>query len=53
LPSVRENGRGQTWRITTLWFKQKFCDDLLEWKAGLIPINQEFGNFYPFPFGVV
>jgi hypothetical protein len=26
-------GRGQTWRITTLWFKQKFCDDLLEWNS--------------------
>lgn len=43
-------GRGQTWRITTLWFKQKFADDLVEWKAGLIPINQDFGNFYAFPF---
>ena len=43
-------GRGQTWRITNLWFKQKFDDDLLEWKVGLIPIGEEFGNFYSFPF---
>jgi porin len=43
-------GRGQTWRITALWFKQKFDNDLIEWKAGLIPINQDFGNFYAFPF---
>ena len=43
-------GGGQIWRITTLWFKQKLFNDVLEWKAGLIPVNQEFGNFYHFPF---
>jgi porin len=43
-------GRGQTWRITNLFFKQKFGNDLFEWKVGLMPVNGEFGNFYAFPF---
>jgi len=43
-------GRGQTWRVTNLWFKQKFDNDLVEWKVGLIPIGEEIGNFYSYPF---
>ena len=43
-------GRGQTWRITTLMFKQNFFGDVLEWKLGLIPIGQDFGDFYKVPF---
>ena len=43
-------GRGQTWRITSMWFKQKFCNDLLELKLGLMNMSQEFGGFYAFPF---
>jgi porin len=43
-------GRGQTWRITSLWFKQNFLNDLLEWKVGLLNMSQEFGGFYAFPF---
>jgi carbohydrate-selective porin OprB len=43
-------GRGQTWRISDLWFKQKFANDVVEWKVGLIPVGEEFGNFYSYPF---
>jgi porin len=43
-------GRGQTWRITSMWFKQKFCNDLFELKLGLMNMSQEFGGFYAFPF---
>ena len=43
-------GRGQTWRITRLWFKQKLFNDVVEWKLGLIPVGDDFANFYPFPF---
>ena len=43
-------GRGQTWRITDFWFKQTFCNDLLEFKLGLMNMSQEFGGFYAFPF---
>jgi carbohydrate-selective porin OprB len=43
-------GRGQTWRITSLWFKQNFHNDLVEWKVGLLNMSQEFGGFYAFPF---
>jgi porin len=43
-------GRGQTWRITRLWFKQKLFNDVLEIKAGLIPVGDDFANFYAFPF---
>jgi len=43
-------GRGQTWRITSLWFKQTLFNDLLEFKVGLMNMSQEFGGFYSFPF---
>ena len=43
-------GRGQTWRITSFWFKQTFCNDLLELKLGLMNMSQEFGGYYAFPF---
>jgi porin len=43
-------GRGQTWRITSFWFKQTFHNDLLELKLGLLNMSQEFGGFYAFPF---
>jgi porin len=43
-------GRGQTWRITSFWFKQTFANDLLELKLGLLNMSQEFGGFYAFPF---
>ena len=43
-------GRGQTWRITSFWFKQTFANDLLELKLGLMNMSQEFGGYYAFPF---
>src|SRR5258708_19035899 len=43
-------GRGQTWRNTSFWFKQTFCNHLLELKLGLLNMSQEFGGYYAFPF---
>jgi porin len=43
-------GRGQTWRITSMWFKQTILDDKFEFKVGLMNMSQEFGGFYSFPF---
>jgi porin len=43
-------GRGQTWRITSMWFKQTLLDDTFELKFGLMNMSQEFGGYYAFPF---
>ena len=43
-------GRGQTWRITSMWFKQTLLNDTFEIKAGLMNMSQEFGGYYAFPF---
>jgi len=43
--SVQENyGRGQTWRITVLAYQQKFFDDVLDIKAGRLPIGSDFDS---------
>lgn len=43
--SVQENyGRGQTWRITTLAYQQKFFDDVLDIKVGRLPIGSDFDS---------
>ena len=43
--SVQENyGRGQTWRITTLAYQQKFLDDVLDIKVGRLPIGSDFDS---------
>ncbi len=43
-------GRGQTWRITSMWFKQTLLNDMFELKFGLMNMSQEFGGFYAIPF---
>ncbi|NMY13528.1 porin [Pseudomonas veronii] len=41
--SAQENyGRGQTWRITTMAYQQKFLDDVLDIKVGRLPIGSDF-----------
>lgn len=43
--SVQENyGRGQTWRISTLAYQQKFFDDVLDIKVGRLPIGSDFDS---------
>jgi porin len=37
-------GRGQTWRITTLAYQQKFLDDVLDIKVGRLPIGSDFDS---------
>jgi porin len=43
--SVQENyGRGQTWRITTLAYQQKYFNDVLDIKLGRLPIGSDFDS---------
>lgn len=43
--SVQENfGRGQTWRITTLAYQQTYFDNVLDVKAGRLPIGSDFDS---------
>ncbi len=43
--SVQENyGRGQTWRITTMAYQQKYFDDVLDIKVGRLPIGSDFDS---------
>ncbi|MBA1204401.1 porin [Pseudomonas capeferrum] len=43
--SVQENyGRGQTWRLTTLAYQQKFFDDVLDIKVGRLPLGSDFDS---------
>ncbi len=37
-------GRGQTWRITTMAYQQKFFDDVLDIKVGRLPIGSDFDS---------
>ncbi|NER64688.1 porin, partial [Pseudomonas sp. MAFF212427] len=38
-------GRGQTWRLTQLWVKQKYFDGKLDLKAGRFGPGEEFNSF--------
>lgn len=43
--SVQEiYGRGQTWRLTTLAYQQKFFDDVLDIKVGRLPLGSDFDS---------
>lgn len=43
--SVQENyGRGQTWRITTMAYQQKFLDDVLDIKLGRLSLGSDFDS---------
>lgn len=43
--SVQEiYGRGQTWRITTLAYQQKYFNDVLDIKLGRLPIGSDFDS---------
>jgi porin len=46
LSSVQEVwGRGQTWRLTQLWYRQKFFDQALDLKLGRLGVNEDFNSF--------
>lgn len=46
LSSVQEVwGRGQTWRLTQLWYRQKFFDSALDLKLGRLGVNEDFASF--------
>ncbi|TWI48266.1 porin [Pseudomonas duriflava] len=46
LSSVQEVwGRGQTWRLTQLWYRQTFFDDALDFKLGRLGVNEDFNSF--------
>lgn len=38
-------GRGQTWRLTQMWVKQKYFDGKLDIKAGRMGEGEDFGSF--------
>lgn len=38
-------GRGQTWRLTQLWFKQKYFDGALDVKVGRFGEGEDFNSF--------
>jgi porin len=38
-------GRGQTWRLTELWYREGWFDDGLVWKVGRLPVGENFGSF--------
>ena len=39
-------GRGQRWRLTQLWFKQQYVDDLLDVKLGRFGEGEDFNSFF-------
>lgn len=46
LSSVQEVwGRGQTWRLTQMWYRQTFFDNTLDIKLGRIGVNEDFNSF--------
>lgn len=46
LSSVQEVwGRGQTWRLTQMWYRQKFFDSALDLKFGRVGVNEDFASF--------
>jgi porin len=46
LSSVQEVwGRGQTWRLTQMWYRQRFFDEALDIKIGRMGVNEDFNSF--------
>jgi porin len=46
LQEVQEvNGRGQIWRLTQLWYDQKYFSGMLDWKIGRITMGEDFAAF--------
>lgn len=37
-------GRGQTWRLTELWYRTWFLDSALDWKIGRMAIGEDFAT---------
>src|SRR5215212_541130 len=38
-------GRGQTVRLTQMWFEQKYFNDLINWKFGRVSMGGDFATF--------
>ena len=38
-------GRGQTVRLTQMWYQQKYFDDLINWKFGRVSMGADFATF--------
>src|SRR4051812_44224128 len=38
-------GRGQTWRLTQLWYDQTYLNGLLDWKVGRMTVGEDFATF--------
>jgi porin len=38
-------GRGQTWRITQLWYDQTYFNNFLDWKIGRLTVGEDSATF--------
>jgi porin len=38
-------GRGQTWRLSELWYQQRWLDNRFIWKVGRVTPGKTFGSF--------
>lgn len=38
-------GRGQTWRLTQLWYQRNFNGAALDWKIGRVTLGEDFASF--------
>jgi porin len=38
-------GRGQTWRLTQLWYNQTYLNSLVDWKVGRLTVGEDFASF--------
>ena len=38
-------GRGQTWRLTQLWYDQKYFSKFVDWKIGRLTAGEDFASF--------
>ncbi|PTQ74350.1 carbohydrate porin [Pseudomonas sp. GV071] len=46
LSSVQEVwGRGKSWRLTQMWYRQQFLDKALDLKIGRMGVNEDFNSF--------
>lgn len=46
LSSVQEVwGRGKSWRLTQMWYRQQLFDKALDLKVGRMGVNEDFNNF--------
>lgn len=38
-------GRGDIWRLVSMWYEQSFLDDTIAWKGGRVTVGEDFASF--------